>query len=75
MLLQKLTQLDPKAAVAYAGGQNGGERFMATGTVLRTWAKSEPEAALAWAKENGVAKDANANPEDADHREMQFLIH
>src|SRR5215203_5401885 len=33
MLLQKLTQMDPKEAVAYASGQEGGERFMATGTV------------------------------------------
>ena len=64
MLLQKLTQLDPKEAVAYASGQNGGERFMATGTVLRTWAKTEPEAALAWAKENGTPQDPNADEND-----------
>jgi len=56
--------MDPKEAVAYATGQEGGERFMATGTVLRTWAKSEPEAALAWAKENGAPQDPNANEND-----------
>lgn len=59
MLLQKLTQMDPKQAIDYAAGQNGGERWMATGTVLRTWAKSSPEAALAWAKENGTPQNAN----------------
>jgi hypothetical protein len=58
MLLQKLTQLDPKEAIGFASEGNGGERWMATGTVLRTWTKSEPEAALAWAKENGVPPNA-----------------
>lgn len=64
MLLQKLTQLDPKEGVAFAAAQEGGERFMATGTVLRTWAKTEPEAALAWAKENGVAPRAEGDDEN-----------
>jgi hypothetical protein len=64
MLLQKLTQIDPKAAVGYAADQKGGERYMATGTVLRTWAKTEPEAALAWAKENGAPQDPNADQND-----------
>jgi hypothetical protein len=68
MLLQKLTQIDPKAAVAYAAEQKGGERFMAQGTVLRTWAKTEPEAALAWAKENGAPQDPNANADENDRR-------
>jgi hypothetical protein len=63
MLLQKLTQLDPKEAIAYASAQNGGERYMATGTVVRTWAKSQPEAALAWAKENGAPQ----NPDDQNN--------
>jgi hypothetical protein len=64
MLLQKLTQLDPKEGVAFAAAQEGGERFMATGTVLRTWAKTEPEAALAWAKENGAPKPAEGDEEN-----------
>jgi hypothetical protein len=52
--------------VEFANSQNGGERFMATGTVLRTWAKSEPEAALAWAKQNGAPP--NPEGEEADRR-------
>ena len=38
---------------------------MATGTVLRTWTKTEPEAALAWAKENGL----QPQQEGADNNE------
>jgi hypothetical protein len=59
MLLQKLTMLDPKAAIAYATEGRGGERFMAMGTVVRTWAKTDPASALAWAKANGTPKEGS----------------
>ena len=64
MLLQKLTRLDPKEALAFAEKAGGGDRFMATGTVLRAWSKTEPDAALAWAKENGVQQQQ----EDGNNR-------
>ena len=64
MLLQKLTQLNPKEAVAFASGKEGGERWMATGTVLRQWTKMEPDAALAWAKENGAQQVGDANDDN-----------
>lgn len=67
MLLQKLTQVDSKAALDFATAQQGGERLMATATVLRAWAKTSPDAALAWAKENGMPQDPNANA-DGDRR-------
>jgi hypothetical protein len=57
LLLQKLTMLDPKAALAYAAEAKGGERMLATGTIMRTWAKTDPDAALAWIKENAKPKE------------------
>jgi hypothetical protein len=60
MLLQKLTKLDPKAALAVADAATGGEKFMAMSTVSRTWAKTDPDAALAWAKANGAPKAEGA---------------
>ena len=52
MLLQKWTQLEPKAALAFAETKSRGERWMAMGTVLRTWARVSPDEALDWAREN-----------------------
>src|SRR5262245_22323210 len=64
MLLQKLTQMDAKGAIAFANEGNGGERWMATDTVLGTCTKTEPEAALAWGKENGVQQQQNGDNND-----------
>ncbi len=60
MLLQKWTQLDPKSAANYAKNAKGFEdRFIATSSVLKTWARSNPEEALAWAQANAPATTAN----------------
>jgi|GEM_PF-1461628 len=54
MLMEKLTQKDPKVAMAYAADQKGGEKFMATSTAMRSWARMDPAAALTWAQTEGV---------------------
>jgi len=55
MLLQKWTKIDAKAAMAYVQ-QLGDSRakFGGMNTVLQTWARSSPQEAVAWAKENGT---------------------
>jgi hypothetical protein len=54
MLLQKWTQMDPKAAAAFASSQRDFSRFTGMNAVLRTWLKSNPDDAIAWAQANGV---------------------
>lgn len=53
MLMAKFVQLDPKAAMAYSTKLEGGEKFMATSSALRTWTRLSPDAALAWAQTEG----------------------
>ena len=53
MLMSKFVQLDPKAAMAFSTKLEGGEKFMATSSALRTWTRLSPEAALAWAQTEG----------------------
>lgn len=54
MLLQKWAQLDPKGAVAFADASGGrDEKWFATSTVLRTWTRTQPHEALAWAEQHG----------------------
>ena len=55
MLMSKFVQLDPKAAMAYSGKLEGGEKFMATSSALKTWTRLSPDAALAWAKTEGAS--------------------
>ena len=57
MLMQKFTQMDPKAAIAYAEKAEGNERLAATATVLRTWARTSADEALAWAQTNGKTEN------------------
>ena len=54
MLMAKYVQLDPKSAMAYSTKLEGGEKFMATSSALRTWTRLSPEAALAWARTEGA---------------------
>jgi hypothetical protein len=53
MLMSKFVQLDPKAAMAFSTKLEGGEKFMATSSALRTWTRLSPDAALAWAQTEG----------------------
>lgn len=57
MLLQKWAQMDPKAAAAFASTQRDFSRFTGMNAVLRTWLKSSPEEAIAWAEANGVQQN------------------
>lgn len=54
MLMEKFTQIDPKAALTFAGEQKGPEKFMATATAMRSWARLDPSAALSWAQTEGA---------------------
>jgi hypothetical protein len=62
MLLQKWAQIDPKAAAAFASTQRDFSRFTGMNAVLRTWLKSNPEDAIAWAEQNGLQnQEGNQN--------------
>jgi hypothetical protein len=54
MLLQKWAHIDPKEAAAFASTQRDFSRFVGMNAVLRTWLKSNPDEAIAWAEQNGV---------------------
>lgn len=55
MLLQKWTKLDAKSAMAYVQKLDEPRaKFGGMNTVLQTWARSSPQEAVAWAKENGA---------------------
>ena len=54
MLMEKFTQIDPKAALTFAADQKGPEKFMATSTAMRSWARMDSAAALAWAQSEGA---------------------
>ncbi|HET6407073.1 MAG TPA: hypothetical protein VFG14_04270, partial [Chthoniobacteraceae bacterium] len=63
MLLQKWTQLDPKGAMGYAQSQKGEqEKWGATTVIMRTWARINPDEAIAYAKETAPP----ANPQDGN---------
>jgi hypothetical protein len=63
MLLQKWTQLDPKGAMGYAQSQKGEqEKWGATTVVMRTWARINPDEAIAFAKE----APPSGNPQDGN---------
>lgn len=62
MLLQKWAQIDPKVAAAFASTQRDFSRFTGMNAVLRTWLKSNPEEAIAWAEANGVQDQNAADP-------------
>jgi hypothetical protein len=55
MLMSKYVQLDPKGAMVYSTKLEGGEKFMATSSALRTWTRLSPDAALSWAASEGAA--------------------
>lgn len=61
MLLQKWAQMDPKAAAAFASTQRDFSRLTGMNAVLRTWLKSSPEEAIAWAEANGVQNQNDQN--------------
>jgi hypothetical protein len=63
MLLQKWAQIDPKSAAAYASSQRDFSRFTGMNAVLRTWLKTSPEDAIAWAEQNVVQ---NQNDQQGD---------
>lgn len=55
MLLQKWTKIDAKSAMAYVQKlDDPRSKFGGMNTVLQTWARSSPQEAVAWAKENGT---------------------
>jgi hypothetical protein len=62
MLLQKWTQLDAKGAAAYIESRNPQERMFASSVVLSTWARINPDEALAYAQANGQS----ANEQDGN---------
>jgi hypothetical protein len=82
MLMSKFVQLDPKAALTYSSALEGGEKFMATSTALRTWTRLSPDAALAWAQTEGskITMDFGRGPgpggegEDGAPRENFALL-
>ena len=53
MLLQRWTQFDAKGALEFVGTRSREERFIGTSAVLRTWTKTDPTAAVAWAETSG----------------------
>lgn len=56
MLLQKWTKLDPKSAMTYVQElSDPRSKFGGMNTVLQTWARSNPQEAVAWAKANGAS--------------------
>ena len=58
MLLQKWTKLDPKSAMAYVQKLDDTRaKFGGMNTVVQTWARSNPQEAVAWAKANGKGTD------------------
>lgn len=57
MLLQKWTKLDPKSAMAYVQKiDDNRAKFGGMNTVLQTWARANPQEAVAWAKANGASE-------------------
>ena len=58
MILEKWTQLDARGAIEFAASRNREERWLGTSSVLRTWTRTDPAAAIAWAQENGKAAPA-----------------
>ena len=58
MLLQKWTKLDPKSAMAYVQKLDDQRaKFGGMNAVLQTWARANPQEAVAWAKANGAGTD------------------
>jgi hypothetical protein len=55
LLMEKFTKVDPRAAIVYAGAQDGREKMAAVSAVLHTWTRTDPAAALAWAQTEGAA--------------------
>jgi len=55
LLMEKFAKIDPRAAIAYAGEQGGREKMMGISSVLHTWTRTNPTAALAWAQTEGAA--------------------
>lgn len=70
MLLQKWAQLEPKSAAEYAAKLRDWSRFAGMDTVLRSWVKTNPEEAIAWAAENNPAQQQTnslgGRPEDGN---------
>jgi hypothetical protein len=61
VLIQMLAELDPMRAIRFAKEQRNNWELMAT--VMKTWAKSSPDAALAWARQHpGPADSADTPP-------------
>lgn len=76
MLMAKFAQIDPKAAMAYAGEQEGGQRFAATFSALRSWTKMAPDAALAWAQTEGpnFKMDFGRGRDSDDGPQLNFAL-
>lgn len=62
MLLQKWAKMAPADAAAYANGQRDWAKFNGLNAVLKTWVKSSPEEAIAWAEKNGAPQGNDAQP-------------
>ena len=74
MLMAKFAQLDPKAAMAYAAEQEGGEKFAATYSALRAWTKNAPDAALAWAQTEGAKIKMDFGRGSGDGAQTNFAL-
>jgi hypothetical protein len=63
LLMTEWAKRDPQAALAVTTEMDGWQGRYAASTVLQTWVKSNPEAAKAWAIENG----SGGNAEDGNY--------
>jgi len=59
MILEKWAHLDAKGAIACVETKTREEKMLGTSAVLRTWTRTDPSAAIAWAQANG-SKQASA---------------
>lgn len=58
MIMEKWAQLAPRDAMAYVNGKSREEKWLGMSTALRSWTRSDPGAAIAWAQENKAKDDS-----------------
>jgi hypothetical protein len=74
MLLQKWAAMDPKGAATYTSTLRDWARFAGMSTVLRSWLKSSPEEAIAWAEQNGAPASDDPRARDEGNWAMGTLV-
>lgn len=62
MLAYSWAQIDPIGAVEWMNELDGLEKRIGMGTVLDSWARTDSETAIAWAKENFDGEEGQENP-------------